>query len=814
MTSGIFGKGRLVFLDGGMGTQLQERGLKPGETPELWNLSRPDDIKAVHSAYLAAGADIVYANTFGANAAKYHADAPLADVVSAGVALAREAVKTAGGKRFVALDVGPTGRLLKPAGDFEFDAAYDAFAEEVRLGAKAGADLVVVETMGDAYELKAAVLAAKENSSLPVLATVALGEDGKLLTGADVECVAAILEGLHVDALGLNCGFGPDKMLPFVKRLAAVTSLPIAVKPNAGLPKVEGGKTIFTVGPDEFAADVVELVKAGASIVGGCCGTTPAHIGKVVESLGEWGTWERGNPSLTHSRTVVCSGSRVVELSTDETIIIGERINPTGKKKLKAALSEGDVAYVLREAVSQAEAGAHVLDVNVGVPGLDEPALLDSTIQAVQSVTALPLQIDTSDPKALERALRHYNGKALVNSVNGKEESMSSVLPLVAKYGGAVVALTLDENGIPPTAEGRLAIAKRIIARGAEYGLKPSDFVVDVLCLAVSADANSANVILEALRRVRDELGCCTCLGVSNISFGLPARPLLNASFYTMALGAGLSAGIINPLASDMMTAYRAYRALTGKDRTCGEWIDSFKDWAADSRQPLAASRQSPVAGRQSETDSPDSLSAAIRHGLKADAAAAARQELARGVVPIDIIDAEIVPALEIVGRGFESGSVFLPQLLMAAEAAGAAFDVVRTALPSRDGASVRGPIIVATVKGDIHDIGKNICRALLENYGFKVIDLGRDVPPEKIVETARREKARLIGLSALMTTTVCFMEETVKLVHENLPDCKVTVGGAVLTADYAAKIGADHYSKDAMGLVRYAETMFPAKMV
>ena len=816
MTSGIFGKGRLVFLDGGMGTQLQERGLRPGETPELWNLSRPDDIKAVHSAYLAAGADIVYANTFGANAAKYHADAPLADVVSAGVALAREAVKTAGGKRFVALDVGPTGRLLKPAGDFEFDAAYDAFAEEVRLGAKAGADLVVVETMGDAYELKAAVLAAKENSSLPVLATVALGEDGKLLTGADVECVAAILEGLYVDALGLNCGFGPDKMLPFVKRLAAVTSLPIAVKPNAGLPKVEGGKTIFTVGPDEFASDVIELVKAGASIVGGCCGTTPAHIGKVVESLKGSGlaTGDLRRVQCPRSKTVIASGSRVVEISTDETIIIGERINPTGKKKLKAALSEGDVAYVLREAVSQAEAGAHVLDVNVGVPGLDEPALLDSTIQAVQSVTALPLQIDTSDPKALERALRHYNGKALVNSVNGKEESMSSVLPLVAKYGGAVVALTLDENGIPPTAEGRLAIAKRIIARGAEYGLKPSDFVVDVLCLAVSADANSANVILEALRRVRGELGCCTCLGVSNISFGLPARPLLNASFYAMALGAGLSAGIVNPLSADMMTAYRAYRALTGKDRTCGEWIDSFKDWTADSRQPLAASRQSPVAGRQSETDSPDSLSAAIRHGLKADAAAAARQELARGVVPIDIIDAEIVPALEIVGRGFESGSVFLPQLLMAAEAAGAAFDVVRAALSQRDGASVRGPIVVATVKGDIHDIGKNICRALLENYGFKVIDLGRDVPPERIVETARREKARLIGLSALMTTTVCFMEETVKLVHESLPDCKVTVGGAVLTADYAAKIGADHYSKDAMGLVRYAEAMFPAKMV
>ena len=817
MTGGIFEKVRLVFLDGGMGTQLQERGLKPGETPELWNLSRPDDIRAVHSAYLAAGADIVYANTFGANAAKYHADAPLADVVSAGVALAREAVQSAGGKRFVALDVGPTGRLLKPAGDFEFDAAYDAFAEEVRFGAKAGADLVVVETMGDAYELKAAVLAAKENSSLPVLATVALGEDGKLLTGADVECVAAILEGLHVDALGLNCGFGPDKMLPFVKRLAAVTSLPIAVKPNAGLPKVEGGKTIFTVGPDEFASDVIELVKAGASIVGGCCGTTPAHIGKVVESLKGSGlaTGDLRRVQCPRSKTVIASGSRVVEISTDETIIIGERINPTGKKKLKAALSEGDVAYVLREAVSQAEAGAHVLDVNVGVPGQDEPALLDSTIQAVQSVTALPLQIDTSDPKALERALRHYNGKALVNSVNGKEESMSSVLPLVAKYGGAVVALTLDENGIPPTAEGRLAIAKRILARGAEYGLKPSDFVIDVLCLAVSADANSANVILEALRRVRGELGCCTCLGVSNISFGLPARPLLNASFYTMALGAGLSAGIVNPLSADMMTAYRAYRALTGKDRTCGEWIDSFKDWTADARQPTSGVRQSPSDCRQPESGAAGSrLSDAIRHGLKADAAAAAREELARGVAPLEVIDTGIVPALEVVGRGFESGSVFLPQLLMAAEAAGAAFDVVRTALPQRDGASVRGPIVVATVKGDIHDIGKNICRALLENYGFKVIDLGRDVPPERIVETARREKARLIGLSALMTTTVCFMEETVKLVHESLPDCKVTVGGAVLTADYAAKIGADHYSKDAMGLVRYAEAMFPAKMV
>ena len=812
MSKGIFSGDKPLFLDGGMGTQLQARGLQPGEIPELWNLTRPRDVREIHAAYFAAGSDVAYTNTFGASPAKYHGDAPLADVIAAAIANARDAASEVGGRRFVALDVGPTGRLLKPAGDFEFDAAYDAFAAQVSIGAKAGADLVAVETMSDTFELKAAVLAAKENSDLPVLATVALGEDGKLLTGGSIECVVAMLEGLRVDAIGFNCGLGPEQLLPFVRRMASITSLPIAVKPNAGLPKVVDGKTVFLVGPEEFSKDVAELVRAGATIVGGCCGTTPAHIAALRQALPtpQLPNFPTSQPPNFPSRTVVCSGSRAVEIPFDDTIIIGERINPTGKKKLKAALTEGDVAYVLREAVSQAEAGAHVLDVNVGVPGLDEPAFLDSTVQAVQSVTDLPLQIDTSDPKALERALRHYNGKALVNSVNGKEESMSSVLPLVAKYGGAVVALTLDESGIPPTADGRLAIAKRILARGAEYGLKPSDFVVDVLCLAVSADANSANVILESLRRVRAELGCRTCLGVSNISFGLPARPLLNASFYTMAMGAGLSAGIINPLSADMMTAYRAYRALTGKDRTCCEWIDVFKDYSPSTP---AAARPAASAGAAASgaTDGESPLSGAIRRGLKSDAAAAARDELVRGVAPLDVIGSGIVPALETVGKGFEAGRVFLPQLLMAAEAAGAAFDVVRAALPSREGTSVRGPIVIATVKGDIHDIGKNICRALLENYGFKVIDLGRDVPPETVVEAARREKAHLVGLSALMTTTVGFMEETVRLVHERLPDCKVTVGGAVLTADYAEKIGADHYSKDAMGLVRYAEALFPA---
>ena len=817
----------ILLLDGAMGTQLQARGLQPGETPELWNLTRPDDVRAIHEAYFNAGAQVVYTNTFGANRAKYHGDAPLPDVIAAGVAIAREAAQDQGlrtqdpGSRLVALDIGPTGRLLKPAGDFEFDVAYDAFAEQVRVGAEAGADLIVIETMADAYELKAAVLAAKENANLPVLATVALGNDGKLLTGADVDCVAAVLEGLRVDALGFNCGFGPEKMLPCVRRLASLTSLPIIAKPNAGMPRVEDGRTVYDLGPEDFAKGVVALIEAGASIVGGCCGSTPAHVAALHAAtcssrfsvpsshppqLPIGGATSRDSAQLRATApnlrpTVVTSGSRAVEIPFGDSIIIGERINPTGKKRLRAALTDGDTAYVLREAVSRAEAGAHVLDVNVGVPGLDEPAVLDATMQAVQSVTDLPLQLDTSDPKALERAMRHYNGKPLVNSVNGKEESISAVLPLVAKYGGVVVALTLDEAGIPPTAEGRLAIARKILKRGEDYGLKPSDFLIDVLCLAVSAEAQSGNVILESLRRVRDELHCRTCLGVSNISFGLPSRPLLNAAFYTMALEAGLSAGIVNPLSGEMMSAYRAFRALTARDDHCAGWIESqnLLQTSGGSTPDLKA----PTA----PSDPASSLKNAIRRGLKADAADAAKSAIAAKESPLSLIDSGIVPALEEIGKGFEAGKVFLPQLLMAADAAGAAFDVIRATFPAQAG-SAKGPIVMATVKGDIHDIGKNICRALLENYGFKVIDLGRDVPPEKVLEAARRSGAPLVGLSALMTTTVGAMEETIKLLHRELPSCKVTVGGAVLTEDFAAKIGADYYSKDAMGLVRLAERL------
>ena len=796
---------RIQFLDGGMGTQLQAKGLEPGETPEDWNISRPGDIRTVHESYLAAGADIIYANTFGANRAKYHGGYKLDDVITSAISIAKSAASTSGEKHLVAIDVGPTGRLLKPSGDFEFDAAYDTFAEQITIGAKAGADLVAIETMGDTYELKAAVLAAKENASLPVIATVALGKDGRLLTGADIECVATLLEGLRVDAMGLNCGFGPDLMLPYVQRLARMTSIPIAVKPNAGLPKSENGRTVFTVDPDNFAKDVLELVKAGAAFVGGCCGTTPAHIAALSALLKRQKPVRRTDGDPLADRMIISSGSRTVEIPLNDSIIIGERINPTGKKKLKTALAEGDVAYVLREAVSQADAGVHVLDVNTGVPGIDEPAVLDATVQAVQSVTDLPLQIDTSNTMALERALRHYNGKPLVNSVNGKEESLSEVLPLIAKYGGVVVALTLDESGIPPTAEGRLAIARKIVDRGVEYGLKPSDFVIDVLCLAVSAEPSSANVILEAMRLVREELGCRTCLGVSNISFGLPARPFLNATFYTLALNAGLSAGIINPLSQEMMTAYRSYRALSAKDEQCAEWIAH-----APSLQNTSVAVAAPASGKTDATTVSDSGSAifeAIRRGFKADAAAHAKSALADGKPALAIINEDIVPALETVGKGFESGTVFLPQLLMAADAAGSAFDAVRSAFPS-DAVADKGKIMLATVKGDIHDIGKNICRALLENYGYKVIDLGRDVPPEAIVAAAKREQVRLVGLSALMTTTVGFMEETIRQLHAEVPGCEVTVGGAVLTAEYAKSIKADHYTKDAMELVRLAETI------
>ena len=797
----------MIILDGGMGTLLQARGLRSGETPEDWNLDRTEDVAAIHAAYAQVGSQVVYANTFGANRLKYHGHHALDAVIRAAIANARRAVAVARPDcpaPRIALDIGPTGRLLEPAGDLAFEAAVDAFGETVRCGADAGADLVVIETMGDVRELKAAVFAARENCSLPVYATVSLGEDGKLLTGGSVECVAALLESLGVDAYGFNCGLGPDRMLPFVERLARLSTRPIIVKPNAGLPKVVDGRTVFTVGPDAFAADVRRLVDAGASIVGGCCGTTPDHLAALVRTLGDGAPRPAfaAAPSSPSAPVVrVASGTDVVEIRPHAGVIIGERINPTGKRALKEAYARGDTAYVLREAVKQVDAGAALLDVNCGVPGLDEAALLDVTVSAVQGVVTCPLQIDTADPVALEGALRHVNGKPLVNSVNGKRESMATVFPLVRKYGGAIVALCLDESGIPPTSDGRLAVARRILEEGARYGFRKEDFVFDALTLAVSSDSGAALVTLETVRRLTEELGVNTVLGVSNVSFGLPNRPALNNTMYALARRAGLSAAIANPAVLCETVDPIAEEVLLGRDANCAHWIAS--------NAQTAAAPTPPPADAACQSASPlEAVIAAIRRGLSADARAAAAAAIAGGAGAMDVIQGGVVPALEEVGRGFEKGSVYLPQLLMAADAAGEAFAVVRQSLPTATASASDRPIVLATVKGDIHDIGKNIVRSLLESYGFEVIDLGRDVPPERIVEAARKSGAMMVGLSALMTTTVGAMAETIRQLRAARLDCCTCVGGAVVTQEYADEIGADYYAKDAMRTVRIAESL------
>lgn len=781
----------IAFLDGGFGTMIQAAGLPVGKDPCDWNVENPAAVTAVHRAYVAAGSEIVLTNTFGANRLKYHGAHDLAQLIPAAIANARAA-----GAAKVALDLGPTGKLLKPAGDLDFEAAYDAFAETVRLGREA--DLIFIETMGDVYEVKAAVLAAKENSARPVYVTVALGENGQLLTGGSVECVAALLESLDVAAYGFNCGLGPDRMLPFVERLARVSTKPIIVKPNAGMPKLVDGRTVFPETPDEFAAHVAALVRAGASIVGGCCGTTPAHIAAVTAaglSVAECGAVRR--------TTLVSSGTGVVTLRPHQGLVIGERINPTGKRLLKEAYAKGDVAYVLREAVKQVDAGAEILDVNCGVPGLDEAALIEATVASVQSVATCPIQIDTADPAALARALRRVNGKPLVNSVNGKRASMDAVFPLVRKYGGALVGLCLDEEGIPATSDGRVAIARKILAEGERYGFAKGDFVFDALTLAVSADPNAALVTLETVKRLTEELGVNTVLGVSNVSFGLPNRPVLNSTMFALAKRAGLSAAIANPSVIRDAVDPAAEDVLLGRDRNCERWI---------ALQTAASAAPSSGAGAAGAGGDPlAALAVAVRRGLRDDAAAAAKAALKGGAETMTLINAGIVPALEEVGKGFEAGRVFLPQLLMAADAAGEAFAVVKAAMAARGDARTDAagyPIVIATVKGDIHDIGKNIVRALLENYGFDVIDLGRDVPPEEIVAAAARTHARLVGLSALMTTTVGAMAETIRQIKAAGLACKTVVGGAVVTQEFADSIGADFYGGDAMKTVRIAESL------
>lgn len=810
---------RIVFFDGGMGSILQEKGLLPGELPGTWNISHPEILTDIHLKYLEAGADIVTTNTFGVDGLKYRDDGefPLDAVVTAAIHNAKEAIRRSGKEAWVALDMGPTGKLLKPLGDLDFEDACRLYQRVVQIGAREGADLVLIETMSDSYEAKAAVLAAKENCDLPVIVTVTFDERGKLLTGGSPASVVAMLEGLRVDAIGMNCGLGPLQMKEILKELLAVSSLPVVINPNAGLPRSENGRTVYDIDADQFAQAMREIVEIGARGVGGCCGTTPEHIRKTVEAC------ENAVPVPVEKkhRTVVSSFCQAVEIDKDP-VIIGERINPTGKSRFKQALRDHDLDYILREGVNQQDHGAHVLDVNVGLPEIDEPSMMEEVVRELQSIVELPLQIDTSDPDAMERALRVYNGKALINSVNGKEESMRTVFPLVKKYGGVVVALALDEGGIPADAEGRIQVAKKIYRTAAEYGIGPEDILIDGLCMTVSSDSQGALNTLETLRRVRDELHGKTILGVSNISFGLPQREIINAAFFTMAMQSGLNAAIINPNSEAMMRAYYSYRALMDLDDRCADYIQIYSGQVAGLGQSAAKGQGAGARAGGSGTGNGAGngtgngaglagLGQSIDKGLKEQAADAARK-LLETADPLEIINTEIIPALDRVGKGFEAGTVFLPQLLMSAEAAKGAFEIIKEKMmKSGQSQQKKGTIILATVKGDIHDIGKNIVKVLLENYSYDVLDLGKDVPPEKIVEVAEEHHVLLVGLSALMTTTVPSMEETIRQLRKAAPWAKVMVGGAVLTQEYADSMGADRYCRDAMASVNYAGEIFGA---
>lgn len=774
-------------MDGGMGTLLQQNGLQAGQLPEDWNITHPDILVRIHSDYVKAGSDMVLTNTFGANRLKY-ASSPytLEEIIKAAIDNAK-----ASNAQYIGLDIGPTGKLLKPMGDLSFEEAYSVFKEVVELGSRYGADFVHIETMSDTYEIKAAILAAKENCDLPVFATMIFDEKCRLLNGADVKSAICLLDGLKVDALGINCGLGPEQMVPIVEEIVGYTSLPIVVKPNAGLPIQDGDQVRYDVTPDKFAQAMDKLIDLGVSIVGGCCGTTPEHIRQLTKAHQDRKLKLRQPKELTW----ISSYGQCVELG-QKPIIIGERINPTGKKRFKQALVEGDIDYILKEAISQEEAGAHVLDVNVGLPDIDEVKMMEEVLYRIQSVCSLPLQIDTVNVEALDKAMRLYNGKPMVNSVNGKQESMDAIFPLIQKYGGVVVGLTLDEEGIPDTAQGRLKIASKIVEEAAKYGIQKNDIVIDVLAMTVSSDPQSALVTLEALKLVKEHLGVKTVLGVSNISFGLPNRPMINSYFYAMAMQNGLSAGIINPLSGPMMDAYRSYLALSNEDPGFSSYIQSY---SGQKEQTVAKTSQI-------------TLKEAVIKGLT-EQSKEQTGLLLREKDSLEIIDTELIPALNVVGDGYEKGTLFLPQLLMSADAAKASFEVIKNKiLEQGQSQTKKDKIILATVKGDIHDIGKNIVKVLLENYGFEVVDLGKDVDPQIIVDKAIEIDCKLVGLSALMTTTVVNMEKTIELLHQCKPDTKIMVGGAVLNQEYADKIQADFYGKDAMASVRYAKELFEGR--
>ncbi len=765
---------KIEFFDGGLGTMLQAGGLRAGELPETLNLTNPELVYSVHNAYAQAGADIISTNTFGLNSLKFD---NVPEIARAAVALAKKT-----GKK-VALDMGPLGKLLKPSGELEFEEAYELY-KEVILCAKDDVDIIFFETMTDLYEIKAGVLAAKENCNLPVFVSMMFDSNGRLLTGADIETAVTTLEGLRVDAIGMNCGLGPAEMLPLLKKMRSLTSLPMLANPNAGLPRSENGKTVFDVDAETFAKNAQDIADIGMSYLGGCCGTTPAHIEALIKTC-------KKDAFIPENKktTRVSSYSKTVNFC-EAPIIIGERINPTGKKRFKEALRNNDIAYIVNEAVAQAEKGAHVLDVNVGLPEIDENAMMKACIGALQRVTDLPLQIDTSDTVAMETALRMYNGKPMLNSVNGKAESMKAVFPLVKKYGAVTVCLCLDENGIPETADGRIRIAEKIISVAESYGIDKADLIFDPLAMSVSTNSQSANETLRAVKYLTETLGVKTILGVSNISFGLPEREIVNSAFFNMAMTNGLSAGIINPLSDAMMNTYRAFMALRGLDENCECYINNVTK--SEALQP-----------QTQEID----LKTAVIKGLQKKAAECA-EELAKSTDSLEIINNHIMPALDFVGEGFEKNKIFLPQLLMSAESAKSAFEVIKSKMKTDENQPKGEKIILATVHGDIHDIGKNIVRVLLENYGYDVIDLGKDVPEEAVLEAVIGNDVKLVGLSALMTTTVPAMEKTIELLHKNT-DAKVIVGGAVLTDTYAKMINADFYAKDATQTVKIAKKFF-----
>ena len=801
------GKRHLLF-DGGMGTMLQAAGLQAGELPELLNLTHPEEITTIHRAYVEAGSEVVTTNTFGANRLKLNGKATVEEIFTAAARCGR-----ASGARYVAGDIGPLGALLRPMGTLSFDEAYELFVQEARAAAAAGVDLFIIETMTDLLEIKAAVLACKENTNLPVFATMTFEEDGRTFLGTSPEIAAITLDALGADAVGINCSLGPAKLHPFAARMLAVTEKPVLVQANAGLPHVEDGRTVYDIHPAEYAEAVRDMVEDGVGLIGGCCGTDPDYIRLLADIIrGRAPRPRHLEPTLT-----VTSAQGLVSLpiAGHQVAVIGERINPTGKKRLKEALREGDYDYVVGQGISQQEQGADILDVNVGLPDIDEAAAIQDVVERLSAATLLPLQIDSTNPEALEAAVRRYPGKPIINSVNGKREVMDAVLPIAARYGANVVGLALDEGGIPATAEGRLDIARRIVDEAARYGIPASRILIDCLVMTASTDQAQAQETLRAMRLVKSELGVKCTAGVSNISFGLPQRPLLNSTFLAAAFGAGLDAPIMNPGSDRYMDVVRSYRVLNGEDAGSEAYIERYANWTDPYKGGVAGVANSSDAGSaaapNANSGAADPDDDPIRHlvitGRKGDVAAVTR-ELLQTHDPMELINEHFIPALDEVGRRFDKGEFFLPQLMASAEAARAGFDTIRDLMPA-DEVAEKGSIVVATVKGDIHDIGKNIVKMLLDNYGYTVFDLGRDVDPQTILDAVRKRGIRLVGLSALMTTTVKSMEETIALLHRETPGVKVMVGGAVLTPEYAQQIGADYYAKDAAESARIAAEVF-----